>query len=272
MNSLRYHIRFLRWHLGHTIPMIMQHASTYPELPRKSTFHRFLDNIFIYLRDGAPCDDYDSYGMDIKGRKLNEFVTREVWKKIQYRKLTGEGLKDATLAQKLTYDSIMPIHILQEKFCFYLFLEKHNIPTIPVLARTIDGSFYDYTSKDRPLSSYDRLFFKYSNALAGQGACLLIQKDGHFYNKDCPVDLNSFLNTKQNYIVQPVYENHKDIKVLNPTTLNTLRIVTCRTGTGEYELWDPGMIRIGRSNSVVDNFSKGGIGVAIDKDGNPVPC
>ena len=62
-------------------------------------------------------------------------------------------------------------------------------------------------------------------------------------------------------------ENHVDIKKINPSSLNTLRLVTCRRKDGTLELWDPGMMRIGRANANVDNFAKGGIGVGIDLSG-----
>ena len=267
MNSFRFHVHFLRWHFGHTIPMIMHHASLYPELPRKSFLRRFLDNVYLYIRDGSPCVLYDGFGLDIKGSDLKAFVSRIVWKKLQYRRLTGEGLGAATLVEKLGYNSTMPTYVMQEKFCFYVFLEKHGIPVIPVLARSVDGKIYDFTSKDRPLSSYDRLFIKLSNSLGGNGARILTKKDGRFYDKDQPVELDSLLNEKNDFIVQPVLENHNDIKALNPTSLNTLRIVTCRTKSGEYELWDPGMIRIGRRHAVIDNFTQGGMGVGLTEDG-----
>ena len=66
MNSFRYHIRFLRWHLAHTIPMIIRHKSTYPELPRKTAARRFFDNMYIYLRDGAPVPDTMGSGWILK--------------------------------------------------------------------------------------------------------------------------------------------------------------------------------------------------------------
>ncbi len=268
MNSVLRHIRKMRWHLAHTIPMIVRHASVYPDRPRKTALRRYLENLYLYIRDGSPCVSYDGFGLDIKGSNQRDYVNRFTWMKLLYKRLSAEGLEGATPRDKLNYNEIIPIYALQDKFCFSLFMEKHGIPTIPILARsTVDGIFYDYTSKETPLSSYDRLFIKLSNSLCGKGACLLTKKDNCFYDKDQPVDLSSYLNNKEDFIVQPVLENHKDIKALNPTSLNTLRIVTCRTKAGDYELWDPGMIRIGRQSAVVDNFAKGGMGVGLTEDG-----
>jgi len=267
MASFRFFVRFLRWHMGHTLPMIMHHSSTYPELPRKSAFRRYLDNIYIYIRDGAPCAAYDAFGLDIKGACLNDYISNHRWLGFLYWKLSEVGLESKTAYAKLLFDGDSPVHLLTDKFCFWSFLDRHNIPVVPVLAHTIGGKLYDYTPKDKPLASMSRIFIKPSNGSCGKSCCVLSLKDGHFFSGDQPADLNDFIGQSQDYIFQPVIENHADIKALNPNTLNTLRIVTCRTGDGKYELWNPGMLRIGRSHGVVDNFAQGGIGVGIDEKG-----
>lgn len=268
MNSFRYHIRFLRWHLAHTIPMIIRHKSTYPELPRKTAARRFFDNMYIYLRDGAPCAGYDGLGLDIKGCRLDNFISNYIWLNFLNRKFSSAEQGRLTPAQKVKHDAGLPIYLLQNKMCFWSFLNRHGIPAVPVLAHTTDGVLYDFSPREKPFSSYKRLFVKPVDGQCGNESCLLIRKDNDtFYDGDQPVKLNRFSTREQDFIFQPVIENHSLIKALNPTTLNTLRIVTCRTRTGEYELWDPGMVRIGRSNAVVDNFAKGGIGVGITEDG-----
>ena len=268
MNSFRFFVRFLRWHMGHTLPMIIHHSSTYPEFPRKSAFHRYLDNLYIYIRDGAPCPAYDAFGLDIKGARLNNYISNYRWVSFLYRKLSAVGLRNVTVYDKITFDGDSPVHLLTDKYCFWSFLERHNIPVVPVLAHTVGGKLYDYTPKDKPLASMSGLFVKPANGLCGKSCSILSSKDGHFFCGDQPRELGDFIGQSQDYIFQPVIENHADIKALNPTTLNTLRIVTCRTKDGKYALWNPGMLRIGRSHGVVDNFAQGGIGVGIDEKGH----
>lgn len=267
MDSILFTARMMRWHLGHTIPMIMRHSSTYPEFPRKSAFHRFLDNLYIYIRDGAPCAEYDAYGLDIKGARLNRFVSNYRWMCCIYRSLSAVGLKNATVFQKILFNGDSPVHLLSDKYCFWSMLERHHIPVVPILAHTVGGKLYDFTPKDKPLASMERIFIKPANSLGGNSCCILSSKDGHFYSGDKPAELNDFIGKSQDYIFQPVVENHADIKILNPNTLNTLRIVSCRTKDGKYELGGPSLIRIGRCHDVVDNTSHGGLGVGIDEKG-----
>ena len=267
MNSFRYQIRFLRWYLGHTIPMIMCSPSLYPELPRKSAVRRLFENIYIYFRDGAPCAGYNGLGLDVKGARLNDFVSNHCWMKILERQFCMTGIKDITSTEKVKAVSCIPTYVLQNKQCFWSTLDRYGIPVVPVLAHAINGVLYDFTSTDKPLSSYDRLFVKPIDGDCGKGTCLLVQRDGRFYDGDRLVELNEFASGNQEFIFQPLIENHPKLKALNPATLNTMRIVTCRTRTGEYELWDPGMIRIGRSNAIVDNFAQGGMGVGLTEDG-----
>ena len=267
MKSFRFFVRFLRWHMGHTLPLIIRHTSTYPELPRKSAFHRYLDNLYIYVRDGAPCAGYDGLGLDIKGARLNEFISNYLWISFLYRKLSAVGLGAEVIFEKARFDADSQVHLLADKYCFWSILERHHIPVVPILAHTVGGKLYDFTPPDRPLASKSRLFIKPANGSCGKSCCVLTSKGGHFFSGGQPVELNDFIGQSQDYIFQPVIENHADIKALNPTTLNTLRIVTCRTGDGKYELLNPGMLRIGRSHGVVDNFAQGGIGVGIDENG-----
>lgn len=265
MNSFRYHVRFLRWHLGHTIPMIMRHASTYPELPRKTALRRWLDNMYLYIRDGSPCAGYDGLGLDIKKRPLDDFVSNHYWMKFLNTKIGLAKHGQLTPAETLKLPACSPLFVLQNKQCFWSTLDRYGIPVVPVLAHSIGGILYEFAG--RPLASYDRLFVKPVDGECGKASGVLIQRNGVFYDGEKRVELSDYAKNDQSFIFQPVVENHPQIKALNPTTLNTLRIVTCRNLKGEYVLWDPGMIRIGRSNAVVDNFAKGGIGVGIAEGG-----
>ncbi len=266
MTSLHNYIRFLRWHLGHTLPMIVRHPSTYPELPRKSALRRYFENLYIYIRDGEPCAAYDGLGLDIKGRKLNDFISNLFWIRFLYWHLTSVGLTVSTPMQRLMHDGCSPIHILQNKYCFWSFMERHGIPVVPVIAHTIGGTLFDSTPEGN-LSALDRFFVKPVDGNCGTSACAVIVKDGCFYTDDHQLNLEAFVSQDREYIFQPIIENHPDIKALNHTTLNTLRLATCRTNEGKLELWDSGMLRIGRSGSDVDNFAKGGIGVGVDDKG-----
>ena len=263
---LRSSLRFLRWHLGHTIPMILRHASTYPELPRKSKFRRLVENLCIYLRDGAPCAAYDGLGLDIKGRGLNDFVGNVAWIRFLLRHLTEDGMAAATPMQKLTRIGTCPILLLQDKFCFWSFMDRHGIAVVPIIAHTVGGKLVDGDALPK-LRSLERFFVKPVAANCGSKASVVVVRDGDFTVDGQKTSFDELIAGGEDFIFQPVVENHAAIREINPSSLNTLRLVTCRRRDGTLELWDSGMMRVGRANANVDNFAKGGIGVGIDQSG-----
>lgn len=68
----------------------------------------------------------------------------------------------------------------------------------------------------------------------------------------------------KNFIVQERIKQHAKMSALNPTSVNTIRILTYRRGNDIEILY--GVIRIGRKGKVVDNESSGGITTQINKD------
>lgn len=63
------------------------------------------------------------------------------------------------------------------------------------------------------------------------------------------------------YIVQKVVVQHPDLGVFNPTSLNTIRVVTM-VFNGEAHILSA-ILRIGQAGSLVDNISKGGYQAVI---------
>ena len=256
-------IRMLRWHLGRTIPSILRHPSVYPGEPRKTALRRLADNLRIYLRDGAPCVAYDGFGLDLKGADIGGFKSQYAWIRHLCKTLDAAG-RSASPFEEVVAAGDTQVPLLQDKYLFWSHLSRHGIETVPVLAHSVAGRLYDFSGGG--LRKMARFFAKPAGELCGTGTFMVEVRDGKFFDGDAPVDLDA-LAAKADFIFQPVVENHADIKAFNPSSLNTLRIVTCRTRSGALELWDPGMLRIGRAGAAVDNFAKGGIGVGIGEDG-----
>lgn len=63
------------------------------------------------------------------------------------------------------------------------------------------------------------------------------------------------------YVIQKVVVQHPDLSVFNPTSLNTIRVVTL-VFKGEAHILSS-ILRIGQAGSLVDNISKGGYQAAI---------
>ncbi len=67
------------------------------------------------------------------------------------------------------------------------------------------------------------------------------------------------------FLLQEFLVQHADMAKLNPTSVNTLRILTYRMGMDIKVLYT--IIRIGRKDQIIDNMSAGGISTKINSDG-----
>lgn len=68
-----------------------------------------------------------------------------------------------------------------------------------------------------------------------------------------------------NFLVQEFVDQHPDMSKLNPSSVNTIRLLTYRSGMEIILLY--GVIRIGKKDAVIDNESAGGISAKINDDG-----
>lgn len=69
----------------------------------------------------------------------------------------------------------------------------------------------------------------------------------------------------KNYIIQEFVHQHERLAALNPSSVNTIRILTYRSGMEVIPLY--AVIRIGREGKEIDNESSGGISTKINPDG-----
>lgn len=66
-----------------------------------------------------------------------------------------------------------------------------------------------------------------------------------------------------NFIIEETLENHEAIKQFNPSSLNTLRMVTFTDKDSIVHLMNV-VLRVGRDNSIMDNAHAGGIACCVD--------
>ncbi len=95
----------------------------------------------------------------------------------------------------------------------------------------------------------------------GQGVKLIQTEMGQVPALNCSVQ-ELFNDYKRSFIIQERFEQHADISRLNPTSLNTIRVMSYRRGDEVVILY--AVIRIGRINQVIDNETAGGIKADID--------
>lgn len=78
--------------------------------------------------------------------------------------------------------------------------------------------------------------------------------------------IDQFLsNYDKNYIIQKVVKQHPEMNVLNSSSVNTVRIITYRSGMDVLVPYS--VVRIGRLGYSVDNEMAGGISTKINTDG-----
>lgn len=74
--------------------------------------------------------------------------------------------------------------------------------------------------------------------------------------------IDLFRQYKKNFIIQEKFEQHPEMAKLNPTSVNTIRVMSYRSN-GEIKILYA-VVRIGRKGKVVDNETAGGIKADIN--------
>lgn len=70
---------------------------------------------------------------------------------------------------------------------------------------------------------------------------------------------------KEDFLIQKRIVQHKAMAALNPTSLNTIRVLSYRSEMEVLIVY--AVIRIGRKNQIIDNQCAGGISTSISKEG-----
>ncbi|MBP3456249.1 MAG: hypothetical protein J6K38_08330 [Alistipes sp.] len=101
-----------------------------------------------------------------------------------------------------------------------------------------------------------------------QGRSILRFKsaNGIVTGKDCPGTIEELFDSyAANFIVQAAIRQSETMAALNPTSLNTVRIMTYWSKSGIEPVF--AVVRLGRTGSVVDNASAGGMYCGVNMDG-----
>ncbi len=149
-----------------------------------------------------------------------------------------------------------------------VFLPKDKVPH--VYLKNMNGYFYfegnpvTQTEAIKRCSNIGAVILKPSISSQGKGIRKLVLKEGVDEQTNQTID-QIFVKYKNDYTIEECIIQHERMAALNPTSVNTIRILTYRS---DYEvLVVYAVIRIGRFGSLVDNQSAGGISVSIDKEG-----
>lgn len=248
----------------------------YKDEVHKSKFEILCDQIYFIFKYGDLEPFYFTYGFDRKLMSLNKICTEYI---IPYYTFQRKINRLNTVNPK--YGERNGRVNTADKFYFYIFLEKFNLPTPKVLLYTKDkkilyadkkyhGAFESDNFEDeikRFFANDMDVFAKPSGGQLGNGIFSLLIKNDEIYVNKKLTDINCLIKliTNDDYLIQERVVQHPLMASFCSSTLNSIRLQTVMCENGEIIPFGAGL-RIGREGSCVDNWAKGGVFVGIDME------
>ena len=134
--------------------------------------------------------------------------------------------------------------------------------------KNVNGLFFDdkkHISKEEAIDNCSNLKAAIIKPTVfgtwGEGVKLFHSDNGFIPEMNMSV-ADLFSNYKNSFIIQSKLEQHTDLAKLNPTSVNTIRVMSYMKNDEVIVLY--AVIRIGRMGQVVDNETAGGIKADID--------
>ncbi|WP_148861247.1 sugar-transfer associated ATP-grasp domain-containing protein [Marinobacter fonticola] len=146
---------------------------------------------------------------------------------------------------------------LKNKVFFNLMLRQAGLDNYtPGLLGTIDnGRFCSFSSYRTPAELFDdnrSLFLKPISGAGGLGCCV--------------IERHADIPKEGSYLIERQATAHDYARQIFPDSINTIRVFTIKDSAGKTQVVGAAHRFGGRSNSPIDNFSKGGISCGIDLD------
>ncbi len=156
-------------------------------------------------------------------------------------------------------------HAYVDKGIYDVYFPDVNRPK--TIIKNMNGYFYDVNhaiTKEEALSrcaNLSKVVIKPSQeGMWGSGVKVFSVQDGRVDEHETLAQMIGRYD--RNYIIQEAVEQHSEMARLNPTSLNTLRVLSYRQGNEIFILYV--VVRIGREGKTVDNETAGGINADID--------
>lgn len=144
----------------------------------------------------------------------------------------------------------------------------HDINRPRTIVKNVNGYYYDdqlplteSEAIERCSNLREAIIKPTLGGTWGEGVRLIRSTDGTITNMNSSVK-DLFASYKQSFIIQERLEQHADMAKLNPTSLNTIRVMSYRRENEIIIIY--AIVRIGRNGQVIDNETAGGIKADID--------
>lgn len=237
------------------------HLEGMDDLKRKPRTQRVKENIDWYKKRGQVNKRYNKYCLDVENfRNPDDVIAgfrRQEKSDRSKRKFSLDDKLSLYSAVQKKYKSLnRPVYFRfkGERVLRFQYSEIKNCSkTQSALKKLPDGKF----------------FIKPQYGRQGGGAILLVKKGKELnftHVSKGKIDLEKLLEITKNriFFVQDYVEQHEALKALNPTTLNTIRLITTKFNKKPQILCAG--LRMGKSsNTIVDNASRGGCFVGINE-------
>lgn len=235
---------------------ILAEESLWKGMKRKSYKQRKKELINWYIKHKEVCKYYNSYGFDIEGfRNQDDYLPYRTFRIERFL----EDYPSSIYNNKLC--------ILRDKILFSAFFgealgKRFIVPTVgKIESNGMVKCFKDH--KMMSLSKFiknqsDELFVKKISGECGDG-CYLLSSDS---------DIDEFTQTTKGsvFIIQNKLVQHELINRINPSCINTIRIITIVGKKSNSPHLFAQYMRVG-CNAINDNRATGGVGVAISRSG-----
>jgi hypothetical protein len=218
-----------------------------------SRYQVIKDLLYIFFQLKYYPDNYSCCRLWEKSRDEWSYYYGSAYDPYQKAKLGRE-------VQRMEYQVIFEDKEVCQKLC-----EGLHLP-VPRCLGIIDPN-EDYHTKIQQIfseSRAERIIIKPVRGSAGRGIIVADHSNGGIVIKSgTTVTSLSALVLNERSIVQDMVVQHELLSKINSSTTNTSRILTFYTRDDEVIVLGAKM-RFGLTNSIVDNWSAGGIGVAVD--------
>jgi hypothetical protein len=235
--------------------------SYYPDRARKSRWTIIQDMLYWFATKREVNRFYYVYGLDLKGEKHSD----EVLGLPLFRKLRD------TNNQKIRGLNFNYVALLRDKFLFGQFLASLQFRT-PRNIALINGEEITWLDSMQtvPIDQLEQItdmsidgFCKKLTGIKGEGSFPLRLDAGRIYVGDVESSLNELKGKiDETYLFQERITQHPEMARLNPSSVNTIRLITFNNH-GKVDVFCATQ-RIGAHNQPVDNWASGGIVVGIE--------
>lgn len=234
--------------------------SYFPEKKAAPRWRIMLDQIINIIRYGNYEEYYYMYGLDVKphSEQKKYVIYPQFMKRRDYLNLSSKHNSSC---------------ILRNKLYFAMIANGLNIRTPHNVAYTDCGSIIILDSNQSiPIRNFIQSFsplsavFKPLEGECGSGVRIIDIEENTIKIDKQPsstIQLSEILSSSRG-IIQERLNQHHEMNRLYPHSVNTIRMITVRNPhTGVIEVLPP-TLRIGAHGNLVDNFSCGGVIVAMN--------